>query len=334
MFSTQTIQHLELELSTHCNSFCPQCPRYLDNGEVLPGLNLGHLDFEIIKNLSDLPSLEIVKMCGGYGDPLMHPKIDDFIDLFQDKKIIISTNASMRNHEWWNRIGKQGITVIFCIDGMADTHGLYRINTNYEKIIANARSFIDAGGRAEWQMIVFEHNQHQVDECQSFATDIGFKKFYTVHSDRFDYNNSFRVYKDGEYSHTLEKSNQHTTLREEFGVEQGKKYSTHAIKEYLKNKQPIPCHWSKNKMIYIDADATVWPCCMMGTMKDKDDIHKNLFLKIIQDWQSISLKTHTLENILSSKVYNEYFVESINHNAHPMCIDHCHPEFGKYYRSQ
>ena len=35
----------------------------------------------------------------------------------------------------------------------------YRISTN-DKIIKNAKAFIDAGGFAKWHMLVFEHNEH------------------------------------------------------------------------------------------------------------------------------------------------------------------------------
>ena len=37
------------------------------------------------------------------------------------------------------------------------------MNYPNDKAIANARAFIDAGGKAEWQFIVFDHNKHQID---------------------------------------------------------------------------------------------------------------------------------------------------------------------------
>ena len=30
---------------------------------------------------------------------------------------------------------------------------------------------------AEWQMLVFKHNQHQIDEAKQMAKEIGFNKF-------------------------------------------------------------------------------------------------------------------------------------------------------------
>ena len=49
--------------------------------------------------------------------------------------------------------------VVFAIDGLQDTLGTYRRNVSFDKVIANASAFIAAGGRAEWDFLVFEHNE-------------------------------------------------------------------------------------------------------------------------------------------------------------------------------
>ena len=40
------------------------------------------------------------------------------------------------------------------------------------------RAFINAGGRARWDFLIFAHNEHQVDEAEALATKWGFKSFY------------------------------------------------------------------------------------------------------------------------------------------------------------
>ena len=47
--------------------------------------------------------------------------------------------------------------IVFCLDGLHEELSLYRINASYDKIIENALSFMEGGGKAEWRMIIFKH---------------------------------------------------------------------------------------------------------------------------------------------------------------------------------
>ena len=40
------------------------------------------------------------------------------------------TNGSGRNKNWWKELALLNVKVIFGIDGLEDTHKLYRINTH------------------------------------------------------------------------------------------------------------------------------------------------------------------------------------------------------------
>jgi hypothetical protein len=48
-----------------------------------------------------------------------------------------------------------GVTVGFALDGLADTHALYRQDTDWHKIIENACAFIDAGGSSKVEICSF-----------------------------------------------------------------------------------------------------------------------------------------------------------------------------------
>ena len=100
----------------------------------------------------------------------------------------MNTNGSARTQDWWRDLAKTIGTdgyVIFSIDGLEDTNYLYRKNTVWEKIIDNAKAFIDAGGIAHWEYIVFEHNQHQIEEARRLSEQMGFQKFQVKTSSRF-----------------------------------------------------------------------------------------------------------------------------------------------------
>jgi sulfatase maturation enzyme AslB (radical SAM superfamily) len=70
--------------------------------------------------------------------------------------------------------------VRFALDGLKDTHSLYRMGSDYDTVVKNMKTFIDAGGRATWKFIVFKHNEHQVDEASKLARELGCVTFTVV----------------------------------------------------------------------------------------------------------------------------------------------------------
>ena len=81
-----------------------------------------------------------------------------------------------KTQEWWRKLAKENVKVTFGLDGLKDTNHPYRISTDFDKIISNANAFIGAGGFAKWHMLVFKHNEHQVEEARQMSKDLGFRK--------------------------------------------------------------------------------------------------------------------------------------------------------------
>ena len=333
MYSLETLSEINFELSSHCNSKCPQCPRYDMLGRVHKDLNVTHLNVNVIKKLpvEKMKNLKAVSFCGNFGDPLMHPDLNEVIDFFQQQQIAISTNASLRSRQWWSDLGeKENVSVTFCIDGIGKTHELYRRNTSYDKIIENAKAFIDAGGTARWQFIVFKHNEHQLNEAKKLSEEIGFKEIKIMYSDRFDTNNKWKVYDNNEYLYDLEKSSHQTTLRESLNAPGGEKY----WKLLNKNKGAISCVWSEKKKLYIHSDGTVYPCCMLGSIQSGKNIEKLMLKKLIRDFKKIDLHHSNLEQILMSDVFQTALPDSFKGDpfSHPICIEWCNKSTGKYLK--
>ena len=92
----------------------------------------------------------------------------------------MNTNAGARDEVWWTKLaetfGRMG-TVIFSVDGLADTNHLYRQGVSWKAVERSMDAFIEAGGRARWDFLVFEHNQHQVEEARALSEQKGFEKF-------------------------------------------------------------------------------------------------------------------------------------------------------------
>lgn len=331
MYSLDTISEINFEISSHCNSKCPQCPRYDMFGQVQKDLSVTHLDPNIIFQLplDKMKNLQSVVLCGNFGDPLMHPDLNKIFEFFKNQQILISTNASLRTRKWWTQLGShKNIKVIFCIDGLGSTHELYRRNTQYEKIMQNARAFISAGGKARWQFIVFRHNEHQINEAKKLSEELGFETIDFMYSDRFDTNNKWKVYDNDVYLYDLEKSSHQTTLRESLNVPPGEKY----WKELQRNKGEISCFWSSKKKLYIHSDGTVYPCCMLGSIHAGKNIEKLMLKKLIKDFEKIDLHKNNLEQILMSDAFQKSLPDSFDNKpfSHPVCIEWCNKSTGKY----
>lgn len=266
MFPFLNLKQIHLEITNNCQASCPMCSRNHHGGLKNPLIKIQEWtlqDFKNIINYEVLSQIEQIYFCGNFGDPLLNNDLIEMCQYVNDNSnscIKIHTNGSLRGIEWWQRLAKalpSDHLVIFGIDGLEDTHSRYRIGTQYNTIMKNAQAFINAGGRAEWAYIVFEHNQHQVDIAKRIATEIGFERFTTKNSNRFVENANFKVYnQNGNIVDTLHPP-ANTVL----------KFLDNTIiknyKEIVKNTE-IDCYVSKTKEIYIDAYKNLLPCCFLA----------------------------------------------------------------------
>lgn len=258
MYKLDQITDVHLEVTSKCQARCPMCPRRVSGGILNPLITLAEIDLLTFKQWFPLDFLKQLKtffMCGNLGDPII---AQDTLEIFQyireanpNIHLSMHTNGSARTVEWWKELAKLNIRIVFGIDGMSDTHHLYRIGTDWHKIIKNCKAFINAGGWAEWHMLVFKHNEHQVNECEELSKVMGFKSFNTKHTSRFT-DTKFNVIDDeGKTTHLLEPTER-------------------SINMIAKNKDAIQavnptitCKAKNASSIYISADGNINPCCWL-----------------------------------------------------------------------
>lgn len=194
-FALDNIDEYQIEVTTYCNAACPQCPRNINGKGTNPHMPLTHLARQVIDKTFPAELCERLRQiffCGSYGDPIMHP---DFLDILQDFRnknstlwLYIHTNGGVRTNKFWRKVAEimNGHGQIdFGIDGLADTLHLYRRQVQFDRLIANARAFIEAGGRAQWNFLVFRHNEHQIDQVKTMASDLGFHSVLIRRTGRF-----------------------------------------------------------------------------------------------------------------------------------------------------
>lgn len=264
MFSYKDLKTVQVEITNRCQASCPMCPRNINGGIANPLLKLNDWsidDFVSIFNSSVLTQIEHVIFCGDFGDPLLNNDLLLMCKYLKDHSnvfVSIHTNGSARSSVWWKELADslpRNHTVHFALDGLEDTHHMYRIGTKYDLVIKNAKAFIDAGGNAEWVFIEFRHNQHQVPQAEAISKQLGFKNFKSKTSKRFG--KSFPVLDDsGNVIYNLEQNTKRSIHTVEFK-------DLENYKEW-KNSKDIGCFADTEKELYIDAHYTAMPCCMIA----------------------------------------------------------------------
>lgn len=269
MFKFNELNQVHLEITNNCQASCPMCDRNVRGGLENPLIKINEWtidDFKTIISPEVINQVSNLYFCGNYGDPAMNndlPKMIEYIQSVKDISIAVHTNGGMRKPEWWAEFGKlfqQGHhRVIFALDGLEDTHHLYRVGTTYEKVVENARAFISAGGTANWAFLRFKHNEHQVDEAKRRAEELGFTQFILKDTIRFNAESKYDVWdKHGAVTHSLEPAS-HTEIKfipkELFKYENAKKFV---------DSIEVDCKVKRSKEVYIDAHGHLYPCCFIG----------------------------------------------------------------------
>ena len=192
MYNYKDIKSIHLEVTSKCQARCPMCPRRLRGGPMLDSLYLEEISLDLFKKWFPqqfIKQLNHVYMCGNLGDPMIAKDTNKIFRYMRETNpgmsLQMHTNGSGRTEKWWQELAELNVKVVFGIDGLQDTHSLYRINTDWNKIIKNAKAFIKAGGDARWDMLVFKHNEHQVEKCEDLSKMLGFKGFSVKHTTRF-----------------------------------------------------------------------------------------------------------------------------------------------------
>jgi hypothetical protein len=121
----------------------------------------------------------------------------------------------------------------------------------------NASAFINAGGSAHWDMLVFEHNEHQIDDAEILAREMGFSWFRYKISKRF-------------------KTNPITNLNP----------PSNFVLPISNNINKIQCHALMERSIYVSATGEKLPCCWIGSRVFNMDTKMRGFLNS-KKWSSL-----------------------------------------------
>jgi len=286
-------------------------------------LRPGHLDpdrFFTNMQFEHMKSLQRIRFEGDYGDIMMHPRARDLLSRAASITTVEAiTNGSMRTEKWWRELADiADLEVTFSIDGLADTNSIYRINSDFDRIMTNARTFIQAGGSAHWKYLVFRHNQHQVDAAQQLARDMGFRSFYVQHTDRSWFQGPvWPVHRDGQYLYNIAPSDQVQQIRPD--------PVRVALTKHTSERGGITCQLTRTHDIYVNFMGYVLPCCMTSGQTWRQNLEARLWRRIVGDLDSININLRSVSEILAGDFYRARLSRSLQGQdiTHPLCIANC-----------
>ena len=336
MFKFNELKQIHLEITNNCQASCPMCNRNINGGLDNPLIKIRNWSLEEFKTVMSeqvLGQIESYYFCGNFGDPILNNNLIEMCEyttkVAPNVQVAIHTNGGARSRAWWTRLAHampKNHRVVFALDGLEDTHHLYRVGTNFEDVLENARAFILAGGTAEWVFIKFKHNEHQVDQARELANKHGFKYFTLKNSSRFILEPKVKVVdRTGELMHYIEPA---TDVPMKF-------IDKKVIEAYRQvvDQSVIECKSQKEKEIYIDAYGDLLPCCWLASVPysyinpDEAFEVRSEMLKQHHDLTSklgnINSFTRSVEEIVNSEQYQTVWDEYWTTNKLITCARTC-----------
>lgn len=315
MYNYQDIEVLHLEITSKCQASCPMCARNIQGGPLNPFLELNEIDFKMFTKWFDVDFLKRLKkiyFCGNFGDPVISK---DLIKILKHIKIInkscqlsINTNGSARDKKFWIDLARLTVSVRFGIDGMDDTHNRYRIGTDWNKIIQNAIIFISNGGHAIWDMLVFEHNEHQVELCRTLSKDLGFAEFQSKHTSRFRDNILNVIDRNGKPIDLLSPTKRSLELKSKINLD----------------PSTISCKVKKEKSLYVGANGNVTPCCWLD--QQFIPFHNPSRIDIYSKFDSIP----NLNKLTLREIFDQKYFSSIEDSWRNIPLKECSKQCGSF----
>lgn len=333
-----TIKTIEFDITSSCQASCLNCFRGIAHDNVFYRNNMMKYDTHLsldgmekvmsYKNMD--PQVEI-QFIGLAGDPCSHPNFIEMIKiarrLVPNCFIIIHTNGGMREPEWWkelahaldNSYGERRLTLrphhvrehqcVFSIDGLQDTNHIYRRNVIWEKVMENAKAYINEKvARAQWKFIKFPWNKHQVKEARKLAQLMGFDAF-DVRNNREDFKTTYKNKRAADNLITKRPAPTDGLKPWEFD------YTDRVID--MENKD---CNISH---INVNFEGLINPCCYLSSTKwsyTEQDMRIKYMDPDESNWNS--LYNHDLEEILNNPwMVNLY--DTFETNPNQLCLHKC-----------
>jgi len=361
---------VHFELTSTCQAACPNCARNV-GGVELPWLGKTELRLPDVKKI--LQGTQLVKQsdilyCGTHGDPAAAKDLLPIIEWIQDqpyeagnkRRQQINTNGGLRDKDFWNRLGKHFNKqhdrghVVFSIDGLEDTNHIYRKGVSWSRVWENLNAYVNAGGEAVWDYLMFGHNKHQVDEAERIAKSMGItfvKKRphgFDQTAGQLDSEQHMHTYDtNGNYEYSISKDTDVVYFEEEENSKPGANLSrvqnsgitlTEKENNYSKESK-IRCKSLSrgtdrtvfSQDIYVKSDGHLLPCCHMDVVTTTNSYnfgHQQMKDTVAGIYNMLDVVNNDIDKMIESDTFKKTFfdtqiLESAEEGKPMFCVDTC-----------
>ena len=353
MYNIEDIRTIHLEITQKCQAACPMCDRNQNGGALNPHISLDELSLQDCKDIfspSFIKQLNKMYMCGNLGDPVIAEDTLEVFEYFRQHNsniwLNMHTNGGAKKPQWWNDlakvIGKVG-DVTFSVDGLKDTNHLYRQNVNWDIVDQSMKAYIQGGGKVRWDYLIFEHNQHQVEEAEQYAKSIGVYKFQSKKTGRFITQDSKKkeshqaVNRKGKETQELKKPDK--KYQNKALSKQGMLLEKYGTMDKYYDQVKVLCKVAKENSLYVSAEGLALPCCWTAGRMYKW-WHKDP--KIEQIWNYIDMvggkesldAKKGLEEVFKTgifdKIANSWNIQGCDNGKLKVCAMKCGEEFDPF----
>jgi radical SAM protein with 4Fe4S-binding SPASM domain len=168
---------ISVELSGVCNLSCPECM----TGSGMLNRRNDYIDFEIAgKIASELSGrTQSVWLCF-QGEPMLHPRFFDIVDLFRKMSPVISTNGHFLDGERCHMLAGSALKkVIISYDGVTSAaYNTYRAGGDHARVtegirlLAETVKFRKSPLSMEIQFLIGRHNEAEAKAAAQFAKSV------------------------------------------------------------------------------------------------------------------------------------------------------------------
>jgi radical SAM protein with 4Fe4S-binding SPASM domain len=215
-----------IEITNYCNLNCPEC----SSGSGIMTRQKGFMDIELFRKIviEMRPYLYNINLFY-QGEPMIHPRFFDFLELSRGTKVTVSTNGHFLSEGNAEKIARSGLSkIIISLDGMdKETYSMYRQGGEFEKVIRGikdvSQEIVKTGSsmNLEIQFLVNRHNENQIPSVRKFSREVSavlrLKSMQIINNEHFDHwlpeNEKYNRYKKNNGSYTIKNNLGNNCLR-------------------------------------------------------------------------------------------------------------------------